>query len=42
MKTLITILMTICAINCMGQDNQGATHTITSRYAVLLTEVVNS
>lgn len=23
MKTLITILMTICAINCMGQDNQG-------------------
>ena len=24
MKTLITILVTICAINCMGQDNQGA------------------
>lgn len=24
MKTLITILMIICAINCMGQDNQGA------------------
>jgi len=23
MKTLITILITICAINCMGQDNHG-------------------
>ena len=24
MKTLITILMIICTINCLGQDNQGS------------------